>query len=187
MTMMNWFKKRAKVSHEPKAVYNEALKTMRRQEEKDTRYNDPKGKPQATSEEIERAISENMIYSKVRELMMETGVGETGLDVQRQQVGYGLVKYPETLNGDTWSTVETIDHILEESVDRLHYLVMLRNNLILMSTDCSWDDIMMVDRIIETSIEEFHYLTLLKDVGQRSRSIETLRKIQEREETIGRF
>lgn len=185
MTMMNWFKKRAKVSHEPKAVYNEALKTMRRQEEKDTRYNDPKGKPQVTSEEIEGAISENKIYSKVRELMMETGVGETGLDIQRRQVGYGLVKYPETLNGDTWSTVETIDHILEESVDRLHYLVMLRNNL--MATDCSWDDIMMVDRIIETSIEEFHYLTLLKDASQRSLDIEVLRTIQKREETIGRF
>ena len=44
-------------------------------------------------------------------------------------MAYGLDKYPEPLNADTWSTIETIDHIIDESIDKLHYLVMLRIKL----------------------------------------------------------
>lgn len=86
----------------------------------DNRYNQPKDNPSVSQEEIERTISENRIYSEVRNLMFS---------VQNKQVGYGLEKYPEPLNADTWSTIETIDHILEETVDKLHYLVMLKIKL----------------------------------------------------------
>ncbi len=41
-------------------------------------------------------------------------------------MAYGLEKYPEPLNADTWSIIETIDHIIDETIDKLHYLVMLR-------------------------------------------------------------
>lgn len=97
------------------------FKYDREQEYKmDNRYNQPKENPSVSQEEIERTIAENPIYSEVRNLMFS---------VQNKQVGYGLEKYPEPLNADTWSTIETIDHILEETVDKLHYLVMLKIKL----------------------------------------------------------
>jgi hypothetical protein len=51
------------------------------------------------------------------------------LHVQAKQVAYGLDKYPEPLNPNTWNINETVDHILDESMDKLHYLVMLRIKL----------------------------------------------------------
>ena len=86
----------------------------------DSRYNIPKEAPKVPDDVVERAIQDNDIYSEVRQLM---------LNAQRKQVAYGLEKYPETLNENSWGTVETIEHIIEETVDQLHYLVMLKNKM----------------------------------------------------------
>lgn len=87
----------------------------------DTRYNVPKGGPVTEVDVIDTTIASNDIYSRVREGM---------LNAQRKQVGYGLDKYPEPLNANTWTTVETIDHIIDETIDKLHYLTMLRIKLV---------------------------------------------------------
>lgn len=86
----------------------------------DSRYKTPKSDPKADEQLIKKTIEANEIYSRAKEHI---------LNAQRKQVGYGLDKYPEPLNADTWSAIETIDHIIEESVDKLHYLCMLRIKL----------------------------------------------------------
>ena len=91
----------------------------------DKRYNKPKMFPKIPDEIVEQAIKDNDIYSEVRDLM---------LNAQRKQVAYGLEKYPETLNQDSWGTIETIEHIIEETVDQLHYLVMLKNKMMRIAT-----------------------------------------------------
>lgn len=86
----------------------------------DTRYKTPKCEPKTTLEKAEEVIEQNVIYSQARdEILM----------AQKRQVAYGLDKYPEALNPDSWDAVENINHIIEESVDQLHYLVMLRQKL----------------------------------------------------------
>lgn len=87
----------------------------------DTRYNTPKVAPQVPIDIIEETIEATQIYKDAKELI---------LAAQRRQVGYGIQKYPEPLNADSWTTVETLDHIIEESIDKLHYLVMLRSKLV---------------------------------------------------------
>lgn len=67
-----------------------------------------------------RTIEENEVYDKAKRAIFEA---------QIKQVAYGLEKYPEPLNHENWSAVEAIDHIIEESVDKLHYLVMLKIKL----------------------------------------------------------
>lgn len=67
-----------------------------------------------------RTIEENEVYEKAKRAIFEA---------QIKQVAYGLEKYPEPLNHKNWSAVEAIDHIIEESVDKLHYLVMLKIKL----------------------------------------------------------
>lgn len=83
----------------------------------DARYNTPKEEPKTDSAKARETIEETEIYLRAKEHILKA---------QERQVSYGLDKYPEPLNADTWSTIETIDHIIDESVDRLHYLVMLR-------------------------------------------------------------
>lgn len=87
----------------------------------DTRYNTPKYQPDpALIHEAEELIRKNEIYRRVGSLLHSA---------QRKQVMYGMVKYPEALNQDTWNELETIDHIIDESIDKLHYLMMLRIKL----------------------------------------------------------
>lgn len=86
----------------------------------DTRYNTPKELPKVPNDIVDKAIEDNYIYSEVRQLM---------LDAQRKQVAYGLEKYPETLNENSWGHIETIEHIIEETIDQLHYLVMLKTKM----------------------------------------------------------
>jgi hypothetical protein len=86
----------------------------------DMRYKIPKTQPKTPQDTVDRTIVENEIYRKAKVSI---------LNAQRKQVGYGLDKYPEPLNSNTWDTIETIDHIIEESIDKLHYLVMLRIKL----------------------------------------------------------
>lgn len=90
--------------------------------EGDARYNVPKQEPKVSEEDITRTIETTSIYAKAKEVI---------LNAQRRQVAYGIEKYPEPLNANTWSTVETIDHIIDESIDKLHYLVMLRERLLM--------------------------------------------------------
>lgn len=114
---MSIFNKAKKVYNEQKA-FGELAKTLKEMEEKqkDPRYNEPKGKHKASESEIDEAIEMNEIYKRAKELILKA---------QRGQIGYGLDKYPETLNADTWSMIETMHHIIDESVDKLHYEVML--------------------------------------------------------------
>ena len=88
----------------------------------DERYNVPKETPKASEEDITHTIDNTSIYRSAKEAILKA---------QRKQVGYGLDKYPEPLNADSWTVIETIDHIIEESVDKLHYLTMLREKLVL--------------------------------------------------------
>lgn len=83
----------------------------------DIRYNDPKKKPKATSEQAQEAIESNDIYSRAKAAILKA---------QEKQVAYGLDKYPEPLTATTWTMLETFDHLIDESIDKLHYLVMLR-------------------------------------------------------------
>lgn len=87
---------------------------------KDFRYNTPKEAPKASEEDVHKAIQNNDIYRNVQHRL---------LGVQHKQVAYGLDKYPEPLNQDTWSQIETIDHILDETIDQAHYLMMLKIKL----------------------------------------------------------
>lgn len=83
----------------------------------DTRYSVPKEEPKANDTMVDNTIEDTVIYRRAKELI---------LMAQRRQVAYGIDKYPEPLNADTWTTIETIDHIIDESIDKLHYLLMLR-------------------------------------------------------------
>lgn len=98
----------------------------------DTRYNVPKEKPKASPSLIDETINETSIYKDVAERISELEYERAKkhiINMQRKQVGYGLDKYPEPLNADSWTAIETIDHIIEETIDKLHYLVMLQQKL----------------------------------------------------------
>lgn len=86
----------------------------------DTRYNLPKLPPRATDEEVRLIIQKTPIYRETRDAILQA---------QQRQVAYGLDKYPEPLNADTWTILETIDHIISETADKLHYLTMLKIKL----------------------------------------------------------
>lgn len=82
----------------------------------DNRYKDPKKAPEASEKLIEETINDTEIYKRAKEII---------LNAQKGQVGYGMDKYPEPLSANTWSMIETMKHIIEESVDKLHYQVMM--------------------------------------------------------------
>lgn len=112
---MSGMSKEAMNDYELKKFFREMPK--RGKEVEDPRYNEPKGKYKASDELIDRTIEETEIYKLAKEHILNAG--------QRTQVAYGLDKYPIPLSADVWSTIETIEHIVGESVDKLHYLVML--------------------------------------------------------------
>lgn len=89
-------------------------------ESPDIRYKVPKEQPKVPESVIDKVIEETEIYREAKEHILKA---------QRGQVAYGIEKYPEPLNADTWTIIETIDHAIDESVDKLHYLVMLRIKL----------------------------------------------------------
>lgn len=103
--------------------YEQAFKELAitMEESGDTRYNIPKTTPKASEEQITDTINNTQIYKEAKDIIV---------NAQRKQVAYGIDKYPEPLNPNSWSTVETIDHIIDESIDKLHYLVMLRIKLL---------------------------------------------------------
>lgn len=104
---------------EPRAVH-EPSAYERSLHEADTRYNLPRLPPNASEADVEDVIDRTPIYDLTREAI---------LGAQRRQVAYGLDKYPEPLNADTWTIIETIDHIISETADKLHYLTMLKIKL----------------------------------------------------------
>jgi hypothetical protein len=75
---------------------------------------------QVPPEEVMETLHENEIYRRAKARMA---------GVQNNQIAYGLRKYPEPLNSDTWTILQTIRHIQEEHVDALHYLTMLEIKL----------------------------------------------------------
>jgi len=115
---MNIFKGCSKEELKIIADYLEG--TYMSEEKVDLRYNQPKGDPKTKYEKVTETIENTPIYKEVQDHI---------LNAQRRQVAYGMDKYPEPLNKDSWSTSETIDHIIEETIDQLHYLVMLKMKL----------------------------------------------------------
>lgn len=112
-------------SQKPKYEHNQPRPTP--QPEGDTRYNIPKTAPNVDATKVMAEIFTNPIYFDVLKLMMNmTPEQKVMTDEQKSQVGYGLSKYPESLNEESWSTVETIEHAMSEVVDLLHYLSMLK-------------------------------------------------------------
>lgn len=86
----------------------------------DHRYLVPKGPHGISVEEIDRVISETPIYREAREALK---------DAQRNQVGYGISKYPEPLTADSWTIIESLEHDISETADGLHYKIMLKDQL----------------------------------------------------------
>lgn len=46
------------------------------------------------------------------------------------QTEKGIEKYGETVNPDSYETIEWIDHAIEESIDHIVYLTVLKNQLV---------------------------------------------------------
>lgn len=116
----------------------------------DSRYNEPKGAPKTSEKMVDETIQSTEIYRRAKMQIM---------NAQRKQVAYGLDKYPEPLNADTWSTVETIDHIIDESIDKLHYLNMLRIKLE-QAHSMEVDNMRLeaeLDRLADFILQEFPY------------------------------
>lgn len=84
--------------------------------EADIRYLNPKGPHGLSDETIDKAIESNPVYSET-------------LAYLRNQVGYGMTKYPELLNPMSWTMVEALDHKIQEQVDALQYSVMLKQQI----------------------------------------------------------
>lgn len=132
------------------------------EDSKDIRYNEPKGKHKASEEQIDKAIEETEIYTRAKELI---------LNAQREQIGYGLDKYPETLNADTWSILETMHHIIGEGVDKLHYQIMLCIKLErLLSKDAN-EEFEKTSHILNDDIER-----MLSEAKDKPKSVNDIRK-----------
>ena len=92
----------------------------------DKRYNKPKLlQPLATEAAAAKAVEENPYYREVNAMLKD----EESKEAQMTQIKYGLDKYPETLNGDSWSILEALDHIQSELVDGLHYISLLKSKI----------------------------------------------------------
>lgn len=142
----------------------------------DTRYNVPKKAPKASEELVEETIMNTEIYRRARLAIVQSEMlsGETRtaiLHAQSKQVAYGLDKYPEPLNPNTWTIGETVEHIMDESIDRLHYLIMLRIKMEQSIVNGAFNDIlevrnnnsriMKISHMISNTIEELNYLVNL--------------------------
>jgi hypothetical protein len=67
-------------------------------------------------EDIPKQIQNNDILKEVQELLLK-------------QTKKGLEKYGTTVNIDDYSLLEWIDHVLQEKVDELVYLVTLKHKI----------------------------------------------------------
>ena len=92
----------------------------------DKRYNKPKlVQPLATEAAAVKAIAENPYYREGNALLKD----EESKEAQMKQIKYGLDKYPETLNGESWTPLEVLDHIQSELVDALHYISLWKEKI----------------------------------------------------------
>ena len=108
---------RAQWYSELKSKYNDFRYIIEyKHKARDLRYNEQKPEIDEMKEKAREVLEENEIYKRVNER-------------QLAQIAYGLKKYPEPLNQDTWSMLETIDHIMDEFTDAMHYLEMLKMKL----------------------------------------------------------
>lgn len=75
----------------------------------------------AKSEEVTKydvaSINQNAILTQV-------------LDKLITQTNKGIEKYGETVNPDSYETIEWIDHAIEESIDHIVYLTVLKQKMI---------------------------------------------------------
>jgi hypothetical protein len=67
-------------------------------------------------EDIPKQIQNNDILQEVQDLLIN-------------QTKKGLEKYGTTVNIDDYSLIEWIDHVLQEKVDELVYLVTLKHKI----------------------------------------------------------
>jgi hypothetical protein len=67
-------------------------------------------------EDIPKQIQNNDILQEVHELLLK-------------QTKKGLEKYGNTVNPDDYTLLEWIDHVLQEKVDELVYLVTLKHKI----------------------------------------------------------
>ena len=148
----------------------------------DPRYNEPKSAPKADSELVEETIVSTEIYRRARLAVLQDKTlnpeaRNVILQAQARQVAYGIDKYPEPLNPNTWSIFETVEHIMDESIDKLHYLIMLRIKLEQSLVSGWYNDIVEVrnatsriatiSRMIDNAIGEMAYLVNLSVLVDR--------------------
>jgi hypothetical protein len=89
-------------------------------------------------------------YEKARNLFLRT---------QDAQIQKGLLKYPEPFNPMSWTPQELLNHALEESVDLVHYLVGLKEQL-----DKKDDEITILKHKLrgQVKLNQQYYLELRK-------------------------
>ena len=103
---------------------------------------------------------------------------------------YGIDKYPEPLNPNTWSMIETINHAIDEGIDKLHYLVMLivkmEQVLVESNIPYTYDRIETISSMIENTIEDLDYLVKLgiglkmeaaEKESERIKQLDTINKL----------
>jgi hypothetical protein len=66
--------------------------------------------------QIERHLG-NWVYKEARELTEE---------VRREQIMKGAAKYPVPLGDADWTPLQLVNHAMQENVDQVHYLTMLK-------------------------------------------------------------
>lgn len=112
-----------------------------------------------TKEQIDEAIEQSSVYRH-------------NLKWLREQVAYGLRKYPEPLNHKTWDIKETIRHAHSEVADLQNYLSMLDIKL-----DYSYTIEEVTDMIYKISVSEDPHsvaVTLLNHLNMRQSELKRL-------------
>ena len=149
----------------------------------DSRYRKPKQEPKAKNEEIDQTIDNNDIYRRVRNFILKEKrrmeiaaygtqdyiqiekASDVLLSSQRKQIAYGIDKYPESLNASSWSMIESMRHILDETIDKIHYLKMLHIQLEKQVTGVNHDLdglIAEVEGVLTDSIQQAYQLAILQ-------------------------
>lgn len=122
-------------------------------------FGEMKTKPDEITEEmIDEAISKSVIYQEA-------------IKALREQVAYGLRKYPEPLNYKTWDFKESIKHALSENSDKQHYLTMMLINA---------EFLMHIDEVINLLFVAYHNENptktlhrIIYDLQQKQQELET--------------
>lgn len=74
----------------------------------------------------------NVSREKIREEIAKNPIYSEAMEHYENQIGYGISKYPETLNRSTWDLQETLTHEISEIVDQLNYKIMLKQKVDIM-------------------------------------------------------